>query len=1384
MNDKHKILIVEDNPSDVELAQWEIRQVLKNVEFSSVFNREDFLDSLKNFKPDIIISDYSMPVFDGLSVIRLTRKEAPLIPVIIFTGSINEETAAETVKAGATDYVLKDNKIRLRQAVLNALEIKLMWKEQQESHEKLRASEERYRILFEQAADGIFQGDMDGNFIGTNASGAQMTGYSKEELDKMNMLDLFTEEEKKRVPLMFDLLKKGKVVRRERTITRKDGTVCEVEMNTKMLPDQTYMAIVRDITQRKKTEQELKESEERYSNLIQVLPVGVVIHSKGKVVFTNNRANRIIEVPPGVTIRGSEIFNFVHPDYRNIAQQRIEKSLTGNNPTEAMELVYQTYDEKPVFVEVTSLPIIFKGEQSLLTVFNDITKRKSAEKELRESEERYSNLIKLLPVGIAIHQQGKIVFANETASQFFEVPADKTIVGAKIFDFLHPDYIDIVTQRIKNSLNKNVKATPNEEVFITFTGKAIPVEVTSLPIVYKDNRALLTVFNDISARKKAENLLIDSEAKYRSFFENTGTATAIIEEDSTISLANTKFVELIGITKEELENKRKWTEFVVPEDIDRMMEMHLLRRKDPSKALRSYEFNLKDVKGNIKNILLYIDLIPGTKKSLASLLDITDIKMATKEIVENERRFRNIIELANISLSIVSFDGTIEYINQQAIKTFGFEHQEIPTMERWWAQAYPDKKYRKEVVAQWMGLVDKAIKENKEIERREYRATCKDGSVKTMIIFGVIVNDKVICLFEDITDRKIAEEELRKNRMLLRTMIDSLPIWISAVDLDGNYFIANKYYESFFKRPLELIEGHNFKEFFSEKDYLKHKAYLDECLGSGKSIEVSDELSIESGSIVYMYGTYTPLFDEKGKLFGMAALAMDVSNQKVAEIALKESEAQFRTTFESAPIGMCLNSIEGNFYQTNQSFCKMMGYTQEELRKFNFMDITYPDDIEASKVFIENTLSKKSTSSFLEKRYIRKDGTVIWAITSASVLRDINDKPKFFVIQVLDITKLKQTEQRLKEAKHQLEIVFNNGPDAILLTRIEDGFYIDSNKTFTKYTGYTPDDLRGKSTLDIDIWNNPRDREILLQEVKTKGFCHNLELVVKNKNGTKRIIDMSAEVIILKGVPHLLSISRDIAERKKMEELLQKQNNELKDLVATKDRFFSIIAHDLKDPHNAILGFSEILSGSYDMLSEHDRKNYINNILLSSQALARLLQNLLEWAGSQTGKMVYKPEKLDLEKLIKETIDLLHYQAKIKQIRLVSDIDSSSYIYADSNMTKTVLRNLVSNAIKFTRRNGFVKISTVDVPDENNTGNFIEISVTDNGIGIKKDNLPNLFKLDYKIKTQGTEEETGSGLGLILCKELIEKNKGSLNITSEENVGTTVSFTLPQKASK
>jgi len=253
-----------------------------------------------------------------------------------------------------------------------------------------------------------------------------------------------------------------------------------------------------------------------------------------------------------------------------------------------------------------------------------------------------------------------------------------------------------------------------------------------------------------------------------------------------------------------------------------------------------------------------------------------------------------------------------------------------------------------------------------------------------------------------------------------------------------------------------------------------------------------------------------------------------------------------------------------------------------------------------------------------------------------------------------------------------------------------------------------------------------------------------------------------------------LFILHDITHRKRNEIQLKKLADELTEMNAMKDKLYSIIGHDLRSPFNSILGFSELLSESYDDFSDGERKQFAFNINLASKTAFNLLENLLEWSRIQLGRTPFSPEELDLNLLVSETFHGLKLAATTKGIELIDKTAPGQRITADKNMLNSILRNLVSNGIKFTAPGGHVVVgATIDDRE-------VGLSVTDNGVGIPEAMVKKLFRIDNLISTPGTANEKGTGLGLILCKEFIQKHGGAIQIKSGPGEGATVLLKFPR----
>ncbi len=252
--------------------------------------------------------------------------------------------------------------------------------------------------------------------------------------------------------------------------------------------------------------------------------------------------------------------------------------------------------------------------------------------------------------------------------------------------------------------------------------------------------------------------------------------------------------------------------------------------------------------------------------------------------------------------------------------------------------------------------------------------------------------------------------------------------------------------------------------------------------------------------------------------------------------------------------------------------------------------------------------------------------------------------------------------------------------------------------------------------------------------------------------------------------PHIaLSVKR------RLDEVALKASEEsLKESNASKDKFFSIIAHDLRGPFNALIGFSDLLHNDYETLDVPEQRSMIKNIHDASLGTFKLLENLLEWSRIQTGRTRPNPDNIDLCTIANTSLSFLKPQAEKKNIKLYSGIHFGTIAYCDENMITTVVRNLISNTIKFTPNGGNVRIWAT-IKEQH-----VEVTVADNGVGIHPQNLPKLFRLDESVKTRGTAGEQGTGLGLVLCREFIELNKGTISAESEPGRGSQFRFTIPR----
>ena len=554
-------------------------------------------------------------------------------------------------------------------------------------------------------------------------------------------------------------------------------------------------------------------------------------------------------------------------------------------------------------------------------------------------------------------------------------------------------------------------------------------------------------------------------------------------------------------------------------------------------------------------------------------------------------------------------------------------------------------------------------------------------------------------------------------------------------------------------------------------------------------------------------------------------------NQKLT-YELANSEEKYRSTYDNSFSGILLINKEGKYFDVNPTFTKITGYTLSEMIEKQIGTITYGEDQDKIRNILRNMYSKSILSLKDQIRIVHKNGNIVWIQINANKNFDQFGNFKYILVEIFDITTQKTAELDLIKAKEEIELQnerlesllrisqFQTNSiqelldfaleEAIELTNSKIGyiyFYNESKRQFILNT-WSKDVMKEcavqnpQTVYDLDstgCWGEAvRQRKpIVLNEYESEDpFKKGIpEGHVKLKKFLTIPVFSDDKIVAVVGVANKLTdydnsdirqltLLMDnvwkISERltlidrlEKAKERAENSEKDLSELNATKDKLFSIIAHDLKSPFTAILGFSDILSSEIKNQDVAKSEKIINYISSSAKNTLNLLNNLLSWAKSQTGQLSFKPELLSLSKIVQPIIDEQNLIAKIKNISIHANLSNDISIYADNQMLETIIRNLLSNAIKYSYPDSIIEISAIKKENQ------IEILISDYGVGIDKEVRDKLFIVGEQESQHGTEGEIGTGLGLILCKDFVEKHGGKIWVESEPEKGSRFYFTVP-----
>lgn len=989
------------------------------------------------------------------------------------------------------------------------------------------------------------------------------------------------------------------------------------------------------------------------------------------------------------------------------------------------------------------------------------------------------------------------------------------ILKLSLFDFF-PEYqangkkseeeLRILNKRLeidKKSRKEWVQKRKDNSTYIT--------EVTTVRLKEPFEEYSLNIIRDITERKNNEEKIRRRESQLRDIFENTNVGLGLLQADEKNKLkfldCNQSLLTMFRCKSKNEYLNRLLLSQIPEEQIQGVISKEEIKEKLAEGINITQSTFLKNWKIlRFDNTTMYVDVVIYPIESertgnafMVEYQEVTELNETIGALTQSESKFRNMFEYSPFGVLFLK-------LNEDKTRTLLDCNQALTEMFRCTKEQFLNHK-ESEIYPKFQDDGSNSIKSfasfvndlytntitEKYWQHKRYDGSKMYNKVTVFPLSDSKDNQYYILNFQDITEKYAAEKRLANQNLELRSIIDSMPQFFFFKDSENRIRRVNKNAAISIGKLTNEIEGKLTEELYPKEDAIKYWKDDLEVINSGKSkLGIVEKYKSTEGERIVSTDKI-PFVNSEGKADGVLVFASDITEKYQIQIALEDSEKQFRSLFENSGFGIYLLRVNDKFefegLDCNDALLNMFGCTKQEFinRPIEEMFPEFQSDgtnsLEGYRKLLKNLYTNKTKSTFRE--HIRFDGSIMHNIVSVFPLKTKGEY-KYYAVNFQDITNEYQIRLALEESEKLYKSLFANSLIGLFLLNKKLNV-IDLNKALVNMLGYDYDEIIGKNGAEIIklvcLEEDVEDSLELMNKLNKgalKSFTVNRTCIKKDGTIIRVILFVRGNYNDANQLENVLLAILDITKLYETEKELSSTINELKEKNQELEKYISsnlelenfayIASHDLKEPVRSIVGFAQLLRRRYNSLLDENGKDYLEFVISSASKMNLLIEDLLTFSRVHSQKDV-KREEISVKELVVGVVKNLHEQIKQTKAELTT-YNLPDKLFANQTKMNQVFQNLISNALKFVPKEKVPRI-LISAVELQNSWRF---SISDNGIGISEEYRERIFIL-FKRLNDKTEFE-GTGLGLAICKKIVEQHGGEIWVESQPNKGSIFYFTI------